>query len=56
MEEAARLLDEVAAEFGLTVNVVKTKLLAAGCNLEVVGLAHCISIDQLVEQVQSFQC
>ena len=34
MEEAARVFDEVAAEFGLTVSVVKTKLLDAGSNLE----------------------
>ena len=34
MEEAARVFDEVAAEFGLTVSVVKTKLLVAGRNLE----------------------
>jgi len=34
MEEAARVCDEVAAEFGLTVSVVKAKLLDAGRNLE----------------------
>ena len=39
MEEAAKVFDEVAAEFGLTVSVVKTKLLVAGSNLEEGDLA-----------------
>ena len=38
MEEAAKVFDEVAAEFGLTVSVMKTKLVA-GSNLEEGDLA-----------------
>jgi len=52
MEEATRVFDEAAAEFGLTVSVVKTKLLVAGCNLEEEDL---YIRGQLVEQVQSFK-
>ena len=33
IKEAARVVDETAAEFGLTISVVKTKLLVAGCHL-----------------------
>ena len=39
IEEAARVFDEVAAEFGLTVSVLKTMLLDAGSNLEEGDLA-----------------
>jgi len=55
MEEAARVFDEVAAEFGLTVNMVKTKLFIAGSNLEEGDLALLYIFGQLVEQVQSFK-
>ena len=55
MEEAARVFDEVAAEFGLTVGVIKTKLLVAGCDLEEEDLAPLYIHGQLVEQVQSFK-
>ena len=55
MEEAARVFDEVAAEFGLTKSVVKTKLLVAGCDLEEGDLAPLYVRGQLVEQVQSFK-
>jgi len=50
MEEAARVFDEVAAKFGLTVSVVKTNLLVAGSNLREEDLAP---RGQLVEEVQS---
>ena len=55
MEEAARVFDEVAAEFGLTVSVIKTKLLVAGCDIEEEDLAPLYIRGQLVEQVQSFK-
>ena len=55
MEEAARVFDEVAAEFGLTVSVIKTKLLVVGCDLEEEDLAPLYIRGQLVEQVQSFK-
>ena len=57
MEEAARVFDEVAAEFRLTVSVVKTKLLFSGSNLEEGDLAPLYIHGQLVvqEQVQSFK-
>jgi len=55
MEEAARVFDEVIAEFGLTMSVVKTKLLVAGSNLEEGDLAPLYICGQLVEQVQSFK-
>ena len=48
------LMHDVAAEFGLTVSVVKTELFVAGCNLEVADLAPLYICGQLVEQVQSF--
>ena len=56
MEEAAKVFNEVAAEFGLTVSVVKTKLLVAGSNLsEEEDLAPLQICFQLVEWVQSFK-
>ena len=55
MEEAVRVFDEVAAEFGLTVSVVKTRLLVAGSNLEEGDLAPLYIRGQLVKQVQSFK-
>ena len=57
MEEAARVFDEVIAEFGLTMSVVKTKLLVAGSNLEEgdLQLPPLYIRGQLVEQVQSLK-
>ena len=55
MEEAARVFNDVAAEFALIVSVVKTKLLVAGSNLEEGDLAPLYIRGQLVEQVQSFK-
>ena len=52
MEEAAGVFDEVAAEFGLTVSVVKTKLPVAGSESD---LAPLYIHGQLVEQVQCFK-
>ena len=55
MEEDGRVYDEVVEVFGLTVSVVKTKLLFAGSNFEDGDLAPLYSHGQLVEQVQSFK-
>ena len=55
MEGPARLFDEAAAEFGLTVNMVKTKLLVAGSNLQEGDLASLYIRGQLIEQAQSFK-
>jgi len=50
MEEVARVIDEVASEF---VNVVMTKLLIAGCDLEEEYIAPLYIHGQLVEQVKN---
>ena len=48
MEEADRVFDEVTAEVGLNVSVVKTELFVAGSNLEEGDLAPLYIRGQLV--------
>ena len=55
VEEAAHMFDEVAAEWGLTVSVIKTKLLIASWNLEKQDFAPLYIHGQLVEQEHSFK-